>query len=153
MRLEVIKSAASHDPDFVRQVAFIGVRDENEELQNMSLELALQQSGQNAFELFSALVNEIGLDHLPPNVTEKALMGYSLSGKDKAIPYLVKLAGSWGVFSRTLQKFRHAAIHALNSNPSDGATAALKKLCGSWNNDIRQAAREAFSERMSKSDQ
>lgn len=153
VRLEVVKSAASHDADFVRQVAFIGVRDENEELQNMSLELALQQSGQNAFELFSALVNEIGLDRLPPNVTEKALLGYSLSGKDKAIPYLVKLAGSWGVFSRTLQKFRHTAIHALNSNPSDGATAALKKLCGSWNNDIRQAAREAFSERMSKSDQ
>ncbi len=148
VRLEVIRSAASHDASFVRQVALIGVRDEDEEIQNMALELALRQSGESAFELFSALVDEIGLDKLPATATEKTLLGYALSGKDRAVPFLAKLAGSWGLFNRTPQRLRREAIAALAHNPAAKATAALKKLNRSWNTDVRQLARGALNERL-----
>lgn len=148
VRLEVIKSAASHDKSFVCQVALIGVRDEEEEIQNMALDLALRQSGESAFDMFSTLVTVIGLDKLPPTATEKALLGYSLSGKERAIPFLVKLAGSWGLFNRTPEYIRREAVHALTHNPAAEATAALKKLGRSWNTDVRQLARGALDERM-----
>lgn len=150
VRLEVIKSAASHDANFVRQVALSGVHDKDEEIQNMALDLALRQSGESAFELFTALVEKVGLDKLPSTATEKALLGYSLSGNKHAVPFLSKLAGSWGLFDRTPQHIRREAIAALTHNPSPEATASLKKLNRSWNTDVRQLARGALNERMSE---
>ncbi|MFQ5606658.1 MAG: HEAT repeat domain-containing protein [Candidatus Zixiibacteriota bacterium] len=151
VRLEVVSCASSHRVEFVRQVALAGIRDEDGEIQDMALDMALKQSGENAFILFTELVKEIGLDKLPASATEKALLGYSLGGQERAVPLLVKLAGSRGLFKRTPAHYRREAMQALARNSAAEAEAALKKMSRSWNNDVRMLARAALDERNEES--
>ncbi len=148
VRIEVVRGCQHHAQSFKSSILLLAITDREPSIRNLAIEVAMAQSGEEAFPLFSALFGKLLSGQLSQSSAEQIILSYSKTGQQLAVSKLALVAGHWRFFGNSpYQQFRRVAILALQNNSSDEATKALTFLSKSWSSEIKKLSQAALKAR------